>query len=959
MNDYNSFHHFEISKSTYINELGCELVELKHKATECPLYILEREDTNKTFAIGFRTIPEDSSGVFHILEHSVLCGSHKFPLKDPFGELIKSSSATFLNAMTYGEKTLYPVASKNDKAFFGLVDVYLDAVFHPNVLENPYIFMQEGYRYELNGKELTINGVVYNEMKAAYSSADEYALYIMSKLLEPSGTYSHDSGGNPSEIPSLTYEQFKCAHEKFYHPSNAFIFLDGSVNYEEIIPLISEYLEVYSKSDFSPKINPGLPHETEPHTGYYPLSDSEDDANKSRIYLAYPSFPYKNREDNLALTLICEALADSNFAPLTKKILGTGLCESFSFYSTMSNCKNHLSVKFTGVKDGKRDELLQKYNSAITSFMNGNIPKDNLESALSRIEFSTREADYGPYPKGILYMTTCLEAAALYEEPAGRFMYEDVFNSLNNKLNTAYYDDLLKQVLTQKPCDLTLLPDKKFTERQESELKKELKSKLDSMSADEITKLKLQNAGFKKWQDSADTESAVASIPKLKLGDLNPLPDETPTRVEIIGNTEIVIHQLKTGGITYAELYFDASDADAEEMQYLRLYDELIGEWNTNDHTASEFNNMIKKHLGVLFNMEKPIKKASEAKLYSTVTLSFLDTKAEAASKLLYEHLYLRRFENKELLIQNIKQLYSYSCEAIAERGDKYARLRCASRYSPFDAIMETVDGYEFHAFLKKLANDIDNCSEKVLDKFKDICSKYYRTERLTVGITGENALNTAEILLRSIKSGGKKSDKCTLVPFDRINEGIAIPFNTACAAMASNLHEVKENAYTGAFATLSNILSNEILLDRIRIKGGAYDTGFSARANSGGIVTYSYADPTPIKSIKVFRSLTKLARDFIAKNPDPEKFIIGAVGSSDTVKTPRFEGTVATARYLSEITNERIRQLHEETLRTKSDELLELCDLVGDAFKKATYTIVASPKILKKDSSIDKILEI
>lgn len=422
---------FTLTRSERIDEVDATLCYLTHEKSGARLYHLKRRDENMTFAIGFKTAPTDDTGVFHILEHSVLCGSKKFPIKDPFTELLKGSVSTYLNALTSGDKTLYPVSSKNAKAFRGLVDVYLDAVFNPLALENPYIFMQEGHRYEFDEDGyLTVSGVVYNEMKGVYSSADEYADYLITRRVCPGGTYSYDAGGNPDSIPSLTYEDFKKAHERFYHPSNSYLFLDGDVEEDELLSLIDSYLSCYEKRESDVVITDGDAPLTEVAVDAYPIEEEEDPTDKTRIYLCYNSSEHSEKNKLAALSMATEAIADLNSAPLTKRILDTGLCESFSFYSTRSYKVNALNAIFIGVKDGREAELIEVYENSLREILDSGIPRDTLRSALKRREFNVRESDFGTFPTGMVYMRSCLEYAMLGEDPALSLKYEGTLDFL-------------------------------------------------------------------------------------------------------------------------------------------------------------------------------------------------------------------------------------------------------------------------------------------------------------------------------------------------------------------------------------------------------------------------------------------------------------------------------------------------------------------------------------------------
>ncbi len=961
MNNYSRFKAFTQASARDIPELDARLVTLSHNKTKCKLYILERDDTNKTFCIGFRTVPTDDTGIFHILEHSVLAGSKKFPLKDPFSELIKGSVSTYINAMTFEEKTLYPVSSKNDKAFLGLVDVYLDAVLHPLALENRFIFMQEGHRYEIdeNGN-LTVNGIVYNEMKAAYASADDYANYLMSKLTDGNGTYSYDSGGHPDSIPKLTYEDFKAGHAKFYHPTNAYIFLDGNVNYDEIIPLISEYLEPYDRLDKPiPEIDASSPMITDTAYGTYPIDESEKDKDRTKIYLGYKSFSCRDRLKNNALRLICEAIAESNTSVLTKKILDTGLCKSMYFYARSSSYSNLLNVTFADVKDGKENELMAAFDRALAEILSAGIPNDSIEAALVRQDLLYRLADFGSFPAGVNYAIAVLEAVIFEIEPETKLIYREMIDELRSRLGTSYYTDLLREVISAPRATLIMHPDKSFARKKDEEARLRLEEIKKSLTAGDIEEIKRTSAAFDEWQQAPDTDEAYAALPLIKLEDLNPEPEITPTRVTKIGNTELINHPLKTKGVYHTSLLFDASDATEEEIHYIALYDSLIQEWDTEKYTSEEFYNKIKLATAGLANYEKPIKRGDDAKLYIKIKFTCLESKAEEACAILEEHIYKRRLNDREILLRNLYQMSSRAAEAIASRGDSYARMRNAAKYSAFERLSEMTGGYEFLSFIKDTVHVAEKDSDSIFRKLEEIRDKFFRLERLTISVTGENPEVMATPLLSIIKDGGTQSGECRIKPLEKINEGIAVAANVSCAAVGSNLHELGENKYTGSFSVLSNILSNEILWNEIRVKGGAYGTGYTTRANSGTVLEYSYADPTPERTVDIFKNVAVKIREFLDTDPDLDRYIIGTIGNEDTVSNPRIDGDIATVNYLSGICDDALRRFRKEAVETTRDDLYALADILKEVMKSATYTVVGPRSMLEADKNIQAVLEL
>ena len=957
MKKYDNKYGFSVTKATYISDIDSTLVDMKHDKSGARLLFLDREDENKTFAISFKTVPSDDTGVFHILEHSVLCGSEKFPVKDPLTELIKGSVSTYINAMTYGERTVYPVSGKNDKALLGLVDVYLDAVLHPNALKHPYIFMQEGCRYEINDGKLELNGVVYNEMKGVYSSADEYADYLITKLISPGSAYSYDSGGNPDFIPSLSYEDFKAAHEKFYHPSNATLFLDGSVDLDGMLPLIDSYLKDYDERRENIEIYDGDAPITEPCIKTYPTESGEDSKDKNRIYLCYNTYHYSEREKNIALSLAAESIADSNDAALTKKLVGSGLCESFSLYPTRSYSLNALNAIFIGVKDGCEEELIALYEESLKEILNAGIPEENLDSAIRRLEFNTREADYGSYPKGMVYMGSVTEAATMGIDPALRLEYSSTFAFLREKINTGYFVELLREVTSTPRATLILHPDEDFNKKREDELERILKEKYDEMSPYEREKIINNTHLFNEWQGAEDSDEDLEKIPTITIEDLDTALKKTPTEVMKIEGCEVISHPIHTGGISYVELFFDVSDIPCEDIPYLRLFTELMGEWATVNGDATRFRNQVKKYAGMFHISPQPIKNGNDARLYLVMRISCLDADKSKVRELISEHLYDTLINDEDILKKNAKQIYTASYEYITARGDGIAMMRDTAKHSSYDAMNETLFGYSYHVFIKNLCENLDTVSARALEKLSEIRSKYLVKERLTAGITEPRGEDFVRSIILTMRHGEPSSGASKIHPLEPINEGIAIPSTVSFAARTANINTLG-GIYTGAFATLCNIASYEILWNEIRLKGGAYDTGFFARSGSGAVGCYSFRDPSPERSVEVFASLHEYINELIEEAPDLTKYIIGTIGAIDTVNTPRSEGSSANIYHLSGRSYEDRLRVRREILSTTTDDLARISDILKRLAPKSTVTAVAPREVLEK-MGIDRILEI
>ena len=958
MKEYESKHGFSVTSVERVDDIDATVVEMIHEKSGAGLIYLDRRDDNTTFCIGFKTIPTDDTGVFHILEHSVLCGSEKFPIKDPFNEMIKSSHSTYLNALTSGDKTLYPISSKNPKSFMGLADVYLDAVFNPIAMKNPYIFMQEGHRYELDEDgDLIITGVVYNEMQGVFSTPDDYADYIISKRLRPGGTYSYESGGYPDLIPELTYEQFKSTYEKFYHPSNAIIFLDGDVDLDAMLSLIDSYLCKYERRDAKFAVDEGGDILTDVYHGTYPIDEDEDIKDKSRLFISYNSFPHDDLR-NTALSVVTEVLSDLSSSPLTKRIIDTGLCESVAFYNTSGYHLNSLHTTFIGVKDGKEEELIHKFDEALREILEEGVCKDSILSFIKRREFKIREADSGSYPKGMVYMRACISSAMFGEPVAEGLRYSKTFAELYERLETDYFTDTLREVLASDRITVVLHPDPEFNEKKEERLCERLDAIAAAMTEEEKAQLIATLEDFRKWQSEPETPEALATIPRLCLSDMNPDIKPTPTETAEACGVTVVMHPLHTGGISYAQLYFDVSDADEDEIHYLRLLCDMNYEWDTGKSTSVEFRNKVIRHLGSFYLGIYPIKTKNGNKLFLRINLTCLDSEKENALKILDEYLTDIRYDNREVMKNDAKQFYTSSVDSICAGAGGVIYNRGAARYDAYQTMHEHISGYENHLFTKHLAQTVDSTVDEVLVRLSKLHEKCFRRERLTVGITEPDGFDFAKRIIETVPAGGEPSGESPIKPLEAINEAIVVPGSVSYCAWTTDFGYLGRELYTGEAVLYNAIVTNELMWNEIRVKNGAYGTDYIMNA-TGSISATSARDPSPVATLEYCARISEKMDEFLDTSPSLDKHIIGVFGSMDSITTPRTLGATATARYFSGLTHEEVLERRYAILNATADSLRRINDINARAAERATFTVAGPRDEIEKIPGVQRVLEI
>lgn len=951
---------FKINRATEISDIGATLFEACHLKSGARLLFLEREDENKTFSITFKTIPDDSTGVFHIIEHAVLCGSRKYRTKEPFVDLLKGSLNTFLNAMTFPDKTMYPVASRNDKDFQNLVSVYLDAVFHPAILENENIFKQEGWHYEWDEEkgELSTSGVVLNEMRGAFSSPDELATYHINEMLYPDTCYRFESGGEPQHITELRYDKFCAEHRKYYHPSNAEIFLDGTVNLDEILPLIDSYLSEYEKREITFKIPDQPPISPIKREITYEISDTETKENKTRLALGYLANRFDEQEISIALAVMMDAVASANESPLKKAIIDSGLCEDMDIIPLDSIKQNSITVDFKNVKDGKADELYSLFVDEIKKLADCGIDKTALTASMNSLEFKMRERDYGTTPTGIIYAMSTLESSLYGGDPAQNLSYEKSFLSIREKIKTDYFEKLLLSTFVENShrATLIMIPSETLGEERVKKEREKMKKIKDSLSPCELENIIKSEKELKAWQEKPDSAEDIMTIPRLKISDISADTERIPEISEEKDGVVFLNHPLATAGIIYCDLAFDVSDLTPDEITKARILISLLENLPTEKHSALELQNSIKSELGSFSASLSPISKKGETKIHLIVSASALETKKEAIIELTEEILYTTVYKNKEPVRNVLRQLKMASEDSFTSSGHLSALRRACAYINAESVVQEYYSGYEAHIAIKSLEKNLDLEFDGLCKNLTELSKKIFTRERLTVSTTGKRDKEFENELIKAIRCGSSPSPVRHILPFGVRREGIVIPAQAAYSALAENVYALGSEI-TGSLNVAKAILSYGYLWQQIRVGGGAYGAGFVAR-NNGNIGFYSYRDPSPHKSIDTYKKAGEYLQNFAENGEDISNFIIGAIGDASPLTTPKLKGTLATMRYLRGVSYEDECRIRRQMLKTDEKELLRIAELLCEATKKDAICVVGSRDKLA-ECKLDSLLEI
>ena len=953
-------HGFAVKGKSEIEEIKATLFECEHIKSGARLFFLDRDDENKTFSITFKTIPTDSTGVFHIIEHAVLCGSKKYPVKEPFVELLKGSLNTFLNAMTFSDKTMYPISTRNDKDFLNLTSVYLDAVLHPAILENPNIFRQEGWHYELDGDgELTRSGVVLNEMKGAFSSPDDIASFHLCEMLYPDTCYKYESGGMPEDIPNLTYEDFCAAHKKYYHPSNAEIFLDGSVKLDEVLPLIDGVLSEYRRENLDFEIPDQMPISPVSKKVEYEIAEGESETDKTRIAVGFLASRFDEQETVVATEVLTDAIASTNESPLKKAIIDSGLCEDMSISSFDAIKQNSVTVEFLNVKDGKEEELYSLFESSVKEIASRGIDKTMLEASLSRLEFKTREKDHGTLPIGIIYAISILESTLYGGNPAQNLSYGNTFRFLREKLKSDWFENLLTDIFINNSHRATLVmtPSATLGYRRAKEERDKLKAIKERLSESELKEIENVDKELKAWQQSEDTPEALATVPQLKISDISAEVEKIPSTKRNVDGTTVLEIDTATNGIVYTDLYFDASDLTQKEIFELRMLVSLIENVRTEKHEAIELQNLIKAHLGSLAVSMTALTNKSEAKIYVNVSASALDSKKYKILEILPEVLYTSVYNNKEICHNILRQLKLASEEAFTSSGHLAAFRRATSYLSSEGAIQEYYAGYEAHLSIKALEKNFDSEFDSLSERVTTLAKRIFTKERLTASICGTQDPEFEKALISAIKPGKNYDLVLKIKPLGARREGFIIPAQTSYTALASTLSAIGERR-TGTDLVVRSILSYGYLWNTVRVQGGAYGVGLISR-NNGSLGFYSYRDPTPARTLDCFKAAAENLRAVANSGEDITKFIIGAVGESSPLTTPKLKANLAATRFLRGVSYEDECKMRREILDTGKNELLKAADTLDKICALGCIAVFGAKEKVETCKSLDSILQI
>lgn len=949
--------HFTLRRSRQIEEMQGTLWEMEHEKSGAKLVWLQRQEENMTFAVGFRTIPTDSTGVFHILEHSVLNGSQKYPVKEPFVELLKSSLQTFLNAMTYPDKTVYPVSSRNRQDFRNLIDIYMDAVLHPRAVSDPRIFRQEGWRLEFgeDGAPL-FQGVVYNEMKGAYSDVANVLERTMMANLFPDACYHHSSGGDPVHIPELTYDQFVSEHAKYYHPSNALMVLDGDIDLDGTLALLDGWLRPYTRQDLSFPIAIQQPLPYREDRIEYEISPAEDASEKTIFSYGKLLCGFDDPVTLHAASILADYLTGDTEAPLKRAVLDAGLGADFSVELHDGMQQAWFGWQVWNSKEEKLPEIKNLIRKTVTALLETGLDRERLLGCYNTLAFRLLDRDNYGYPRGLVEALSILEPWLYGGDPAQNLSYRKILEDLRQKLEGPFLEGLLRRLLLEESDGFLaiLVPSAALGQARADQERQRADTYWQSLPREAQAETKAQLEDLHLWQQTPDTPEALASIPMLTLADLSGEPAPLPC-TEIREEDKAVLLHNTGSDLKYLDLFFEASDLQPEEMPLINLLGDLLGTLETAHHTGAQLQTAVRQSMGQLsFGAEVFHQDAAQHRTVFFARCVCLDEHQDRAADLLLEILNTTRFTDTDAVRKLLRQKQTANQQRLVAMGNRYAAARVNARETSAGAARELLSGCEAIRWVGRQCQE-ENLSP-LMAQMADLCRKLFCRSRLTVSIS-TNAQGLLTRFLAAFPEGSPAPESAAFSPFPPCREGILIPAGVGYAAKGANLGQFGQE-FGGQLYVLSNLLTFEHLWNQVRVKGGAYGTGFRGDS-TGDIIATSYRDPTPGKTLGHFDDCAKVVKALCAPGTDLTRYILGAMADADPLLGSAGKIRLAETRHFRGTGTEEVRLRRRQLLECKAEDLLALCPALEQIAQKENYCIIAGKQQLDDcEGLLDTVLE-
>ena len=959
---------YEVVQTENLSDLKSEGILLRHKKSGARVLLMENNDENKVFAIGFRTPPSDSTGVPHIMEHSVLCGSRDFPVKDPFVELVKGSLNTFLNAMTYPDKTVYPVASCNDKDFQNLMHVYMDAVFYPNIYKHDEIFRQEGWSYKMDDPdvELTVSGVVYNEMKGAFSSPEGVLDRVILNSLFPDTSYANESGGDPEVIPELTYEQFLDFHRKYYHPSNSYIYLYGDMDMEEKLRWLDEnYLSDFDAAEVDSRIRYQEPF-SQMKEVVQEYSITSDESEEDNTYLSWNKVIGTSLDEKLylAFQILDYALLSAPGAPLKKALVDAGIGKDIMGSYDNGIYQPIFSVISKNANVEQKEEFIRVIEDTLREIAEKGMDKKALRAGINYHEFRFREADFGNYPRGLMYGLQLFDSW-LYddEKPFIHMQAIPTFEFLKSQVDTGYFEELIRKYLLDNTHGSIVIirPERGRTAKMDQALARKLEAYKQSLSREEREELVKAAQELEAYQEEEDSPEDMAKIPVLKREDISREIAPIYNEEKVVGGVKVVHHDVETNGIGYATLMFDLSGIREELLPYVGILQSVLGIIDTNNYEYGELFNEINVHtggIGTSLELYTDVTKVKEKAFRAAFEMKgkALYPKMDVLFSMMREILMESRLDDEKRLKEILAMLKSRLQMSFLSSGHTTAALRALSYTSPMAKFKDDTDGIGFYEVVKEIEEDFDGHKEELIRNLKEIAQRIFRADNLMVSYTSsQEGLEPMEKAFSAVagelNAGGELPEENCVLHCRKRNEGFKTSSKVQYVARVGNFIDGGAE-YNGALQILKVILGYDYLWQNIRVKGGAY--GCMSNFNRiGEAYMISYRDPNLEKTMEVYEGVVEYLENFDVSDRDMNKFIIGTMSNLDRPMNPSAKGSRSMNLYMNHVSEEMIRTERAQVLDAQQEDIRALADVVRAMLDQQLICVIGSEEKIEEQKEM------
>jgi len=945
---------FTLTQERTIPEINSTVKLYSHDKTGARLLSVLNADENKVFGVTFRTPPQTSNGIAHIMEHSVLCGSRKYPVKEPFVELLKGSLNTFLNAFTYPDKTCYPVATTNLKDFYNLIDVYLDAVFYPLIPERT--LMQEGWHYEIESPEapLTFKGVVFNEMKGALSSPDDLLGEVSQQALYPDTPYGLNSGGDPAVIPDLTYAEFKHFHETYYHPSNAYIFFYGDDPEGERLRILDEWLNAFERKEVQSAL-PLQPQWEQPRAIVQPYDSGDTPEAKAYISVNWMMPETTDVQTTMALSILSHILLATPASPLKKALLDSGLGED-----VLGGYQEELRQGYfqAGLKGVLRENLAQVealIHATLTGLVNEGLDPETVAASLNTIEFRLREQNTGRFPRGLFMMLNALGAWLYDADPLEALAYEAPLNAIKSQPQ-GFFEHLIKQHLIKNPHRATvhLIPDPEQGQRRDEVERARLEQARAAMSPADLEAVTAAMADLKHHQETPDTPEALATIPALTLADIDPKTRAIPLESGEIHGATTLYHALSTNNIVYLDLGFDLHSLPADLLPFVGLFGRVLLQMGTQTQDYVALTQRIGKSTGGIHSstLASTVRETTNSALYFFLRGKAIASQAGELLAILKDVLLTAKLDNRERFKQIVLEDKARSEAGLIPGGHRVVNARLRARFNEADWVAEQINGLDNLFFVRQLAEEIEKDWPSVLGKLETLRRLLINRASMIANVTLDAAAwDTFHPQLASLIEAlpsFQTSPIKWLPAVSTKNEGLTIPAQVNYVGKGANLYKLGYEP-DGSLNVINNYLGTTWLWEKVRVQGGAYG-GFSQFDPTSGSFTFlSYRDPNILPTLENYDNTVKFLRDLELSEAELTKSIIGTVGELDAYLLPDAKGWTSMVRHLTNYTDDKRQQIRDEVLGATAKDFKEFANILERLNTSGEVVVLGSAEAIDK----------